>query len=725
MPERESMAIGATLAAVTAAEPLSVRQAPARLRTTSVANEKQLRKAVVRANRRDGTDRIRLTSDIRFKKNKRVAGRGARAGDLDVTDDLVVIGGANTINARRRDRIFDAVDGTRLTLRNLTLKKGAPAKGQSGGAVRGSGAGLLLVDVYITKSRVVGEGAKGGAVATTGGALTVRDSRLVDNRASHAGGAISVSSSDARLSSTFMRANAAGYGGAVHSVGAGTTTIKKGLIRDNTATARGGALFNSAEATMRVIKVRVRRNEATGGAAGGGGGLANDGGDLLVRDSQLRSNAASGAGGSGGGILNDGGDLRVIDTEIAGGSAATAGGAVETIAGTSVVIRSQLTGNTAGSSGVDGAGGAIHLTGAGDAEIRESVVRDNVAQGTFGAGGGLWNSAAGVVTVVGSTFEGNEADGFGIRVGGAAMYDDGGTLAVRDSVLHDNETGGLGGAILTNGGVLDIARSVLSSNIGAYGGGGVASNFASVTIQESTLRGNVAFDPVGGDGGGLVAAGGSVDISDSQIAGNEASNGGGGIYKYGPGTMVVVNTRVEDNVAGGYRGSTDGGGGLYQRNGTLTVTDSTFMGNRATGWSGSGGGIANDDGTLIVSGTTLSHNDAVVAGGGIETRGGEVSLRDVDLDTNTAQGDPGVGGGFYMQGPAVVDYTGGSVAYNVAAAEGGGLWCSNAGSFVAADLTFYDNVAGVAGDDVYHQDPDSPPGTSICIVNGTSVAPGR
>ena len=720
---------GGSRAALTTSDAIPAGRPAAR--TTSVANDKQLREAVLRANRRDGTDRIRLTSDVRWTTSERGAGHSARTGDLDVTDDLVVLGKAHAINARGHDRIFDVVADTRLTLRNLVLKNGAPARGESGGAVRGTGAVLDVGRVVVTSSRVVGRRSTGGAVATVGGGLTVRNSQFVDNSASRAGGAVSASAGDILMSSTVMTGNTAGtetsvgYGGAVHTVGAGSTTIRQSSAVDNTATGRGGAFYSSADGVTRVVDVEVSGNEASGG----GGGLANVGGRLIVRSSALTSNAAPGAGGSGGGILNDGGDLRVVDSELVGGSAAVAGGAIEAIAGTSVVIRSLLEQNTAGSPGVDGAGGAVHLTGAADAEIRESVVRSNAVRGFFSEGGGLWNSSAGVITVVGSIFEGNESEGFGFETGGAAIYDDGGTLTVRNSELHRNvAVDGSGGAILTNGGVLDIEESVLSSNWGGYGGGGIRSNDGAVTLHRTTVRDNAATDAVGGDGGGLLVARGSVEITDSEITGNGANTAGGGIYKYGPGTMVVAGTLVSDNTAGGYRGSGEGGGGLFQRSGTLTVTDSTFTGNRAVGWSGSGGGIANDGGTLSLSGTTISHNYATVAGGAIETRGGEVFLRDVDLDSNTVPGDlwdgVGNGGGLFMQGPAVVDFTGGSVVHNEAATAGGGLWCSSTGSFVATDVTFEGNTAGVTGDDVHHQEADSPPATSVCIVNGTPVPPG-
>uniref|UniRef100_UPI002B2669C0 hypothetical protein n=1 Tax=Nocardioides sp. TaxID=35761 RepID=UPI002B2669C0 len=185
------------------------------------------------------------------------------------------------------------------------------------------------------------------------------------------------------------------------------------------------------------------------------------------------------------------------------------------------------------------------------------------------------------------------------------------------------------------------------------------------------------------------------------------------------------NTVIDGNSAAG-NDATQGGGGLFQDAGpgTLTVTGSTVTDNLATGTSGSGGGLLNDQGTVFVSDTVFSGNDAIRAGGGIETNAGTVTLTDVDLDTNTTGGNPGNGGGFHAGGANTVSYTGGTVSNNVAAKEGGGLWCSNSGTFTATGISFSGNSAGVDGDDVYRQEPGATPTVSVCSINGVLVPQG-
>ncbi|MGA9749466.1 MAG: hypothetical protein WBQ50_18600, partial [Nocardioides sp.] len=109
---------------------------------TVVRNEKQLRKAVRKANRRSGTDKIRIADDIKFKQGGRTNG-GPKRGDLDVTDDLVVRGKGNTLNAKSVDRIFDVRSGVRLEVGNLVLRNGSPGAGESGGAIRSFGTVVL------------------------------------------------------------------------------------------------------------------------------------------------------------------------------------------------------------------------------------------------------------------------------------------------------------------------------------------------------------------------------------------------------------------------------------------------------------------------------------------------------------------------------------------------------------------------------------------------------
>ena len=78
------------------------------------------------------------------------------------------------------------------------------------------------------------------------------------------------------------------------------------------------------------------------------------------------------------------------------------------------------------------------------------------------------------------------------------------------------------------------------------------------------------------------------------------------------------------------------GGGIYNSNdGTAIVTGTTIMGNTA----GTGGGISNRSGTAMITGTTIMGNTAGNHGGGIFSELGDSDCRRKhDLGDNSAEG---------------------------------------------------------------------------------------
>ncbi|MEJ7794319.1 MAG: hypothetical protein WKF50_02120 [Nocardioides sp.] len=196
---------------------------------------------------------------------------------------------------------------------------------------------------------------------------------------------------------------------------------------------------------------------------------------------------------------------------------------------------------------------------------------------------------------------------------------------------------------------------------------------------------------------------------------NRASAEGGGLWNSAEGTFTVDDTLLRGNTARG-DAADEGGGALFNDGGALSVTDSTVRGNTATGEAGSGGGILNNGGVLTVEATTLLGNDAVRAGGGVETTGGNVTLNDVNMRRNSAGDNPGNGGALHLTDAATVDWQGGNVVNNDAAAEGGGLWNSATGTLIADGLTLMGNTAPV-GDDAFNDG-------GIFIHNGEPGPPG-
>lgn len=192
-----------------------------------------------------------------------------------------------------------------------------------------------------------------------------------------------------------------------------------------------------------------------------------------------------------------------------------------------------------------------------------------------------------------------------------------------------------GGGGILNKGQLTIQNSTIEDNISYYwdGGssGGGISNYNILTIEGSTIHNNVAWGWIAGAGGGIYNYhNATLTIRNSKVTGNAAGGkygSGGGIDNGG--NLNITNSSILNNWADGtYIGE---GGGLYNW-GIATVTKSTLAGNHAIGFThvgdyedysygGYGGGIFNErNGALTVTNSTISNNEAGVKGGGIYNR---------------------------------------------------------------------------------------------------------
>ncbi|GAB2777805.1 hypothetical protein GCM10027020_34140 [Nocardioides salsibiostraticola] len=720
----QASAAGAAASAVptTVAASAAVAAAQPPKKTFEVKNLAQLNRAVRRANRSGGKDKIVLTGNVVFPKK-------GRSPDVDVFDDLVIEGNGKTINGQNIDRIFDVRPDNRVVIKDATLKKGQPANGEDGGAIRNAGE-LVLKNVVIRDSMVTGDGASGGAIVNYDGKVKVKRSSLTDNRSSRAGGAIETNGGRVAVVKSTLSGNDAGLapgnGGAIHTTGDGTVVLKGSTISGNFAAAEGGGLWNSLTGAMGVNDSTVTLNVAGGNDADqGGGGIYNDGGSLFVQSKSIVSeNAATGSAGSGGGLFNNGGALTVRGlSEVNDNDAVRAGGGIEALAGTTALSGVKLNNNGTGSA--PGNGGGLHLTGAGTVGVADSQVSGNVA---INEGGGLWNSATGQMGVSDSSITDNEARGAAADSGGGGIYNDGELGVLRGEIDGNTATGaaGSGGGILNQGGgALIVDETTVSNNTANRAGGGIElaaleGAASGATLTDVILDGN-SVGTAPGNGGGLHLGGASTaTITDGAVTNNTAVEGGG-LWNSAAGDMTVDGTSFTGNTATG-ADADQGGGALYDDGGTLTVTDAQIDGNSATGAAGSGGGILTK-GDLTVSGSDFDANTSKRAGGGIENATGSSSvLTDVDFTNNTTGANPGNGGAIHAGGTANVTYTGGTVSGNTAAKDGGGLWNGN-GVFTATGITFGPpaNAAGTEGegDDAYNEE-----GGGVMTVNGTVVAPG-
>ncbi len=456
--------------------------------------------------------------------------------------------------------------------------------------------------------------------------------------------------------------------------GTGHVTISNATISNNTASGNGGGLLNDG-GSVTITDTDITGNVSGGDEPGeGGGGVFNDG-TLDISGGIISGNTAVVALGNGGGILNAAnGTTTITNTTITGNSAARAGGGIESAAALTL-SNVDLTNNFAGING-----GGLHVSGPASTDITGGTVSGNSAAQE---GGGLWNGS-GSMTVSGTVVDGNSASGMGADQGGGGIFNAGGSIDISNATIINNLASG-GTSVALIGG-----QEVLAVTTDATGNANLQYNAQTDTFDLRLFITGIALADVTGahihvgdsgtngavivnllDNASFVEFNGGILLTLDDIAfpaANEAALLSGGTY---------FNVHSTANAGGEVRGQ---------------ITFPATM--------GSGGGIFNDQGTITVTGSSISGNIASRAGGGIETNAGEVTLNSVTLDHNIAgptnAATPGNGGGVHISSNANVTIHNTTVSRNTAR-EGGGLWNSATGSLTVRNSTIVFNDVAAAG----------------------------
>ena len=218
------------------------------------------------------------------------------------------------------------------------------------------------------------------------------------------------------------------------------------------------------------------------------------------------------------------------------------------------------------------------------------------------------------------------ATGADTAQGGAAIYRDGGSLTVLDSVFDGNHAPATG---------QDVAGGAI------YGFGG-----SDTLVAGSTFTGNTASD-----GGAIGSLQGGLTVIDSVFTGNAATgsggnpgNGGAGgaLYMDGKGEATsLCGVAIQNNTAGAI------GGGVFRvsndHTGSLAIDRSTVDGNRVTATgSGNAGGLYLEGLALTITATTISRNQAFF-NGGIWINTCQVAMTNTTIAENVATGSNGGG----------------------------------------------------------------------------------
>lgn len=211
----------------------------------------------------------------------------AQTGDLDILDDLTLIGaGPNDtfIDAGGLDRAFELFNGSLVTMSRLTVRGGNITAAGANIRVAGSSS-LTLQFVRVSEAAV---GSSHTIYVLSGSNLNIFSSRIENNLD---GGLYIQPDVTANIYNSTISGNQKdGSGGGMSINSSATVNIVNSTISGNSATALGGGILNSG--TLGLYNVTIANNTAgTGGPVGDGGGLSNLGGTVTLRNSILADNS--------------------------------------------------------------------------------------------------------------------------------------------------------------------------------------------------------------------------------------------------------------------------------------------------------------------------------------------------------------------------------------------------------------------------------------------------
>ncbi|HVN53896.1 MAG TPA: choice-of-anchor Q domain-containing protein [Anaerolineaceae bacterium] len=183
-----------------------------------------------------------------------------------------------------------------------------------------------------------------------------------------------------------------------------------------------------------------------------------------------------------------------------------------------------------------------------------------------------------------------------------------------------------------SGASLDLSNLTVQ-NGAANPGGGVLIR-GSATIHDTAFTGNQATStgPSGTGGAVQVGVSASASITNSQFTNNLANYGGGAVSSASGATLNVSGSTFTGN-SGGF-----GGGALYPNGSATTVDASTFLNNSATNDSGStGGAIHSNSAAVSVTNSTFVGNVAP-HDAAIDSRIGMITVNNSTFFANNASG---------------------------------------------------------------------------------------
>lgn len=207
-------------------------------------------------------------------------------------------------------------------------------------------------------------------------------------------------------------------------------------------------------------------------------------------------------------------------------------------------------------------GGGV-FTNAGNIEIRNSVIKDNIATT---AGGGIF-TRAGTITLINSTLSNNQPAGEG-----GGIFTRAGTVTIQNSTISGHVVNGQGGGVRTTAGTINMTNTTVSGNT-ANVGGGIESDAGTITLGNVTVANNNS---------GIVSTQATVNIGNTVLASNNNIPCTGVMTSSGHNVIAPLSSNC--TLAGVTTGNVTGVDpklGLLKANGGLTQTQALLDGSPA------------------------------------------------------------------------------------------------------------------------------------------------
>ncbi len=618
----------------------------------------------------NANDKITI-SNSKFVKNH----ADYRGGAMSINARVVAItdtmfGGTKDDGNTAKDR-YGAIysgSGANVTLNGTDVKKAVFSYNSApwGGAY-GMGSGTTTISGYAFQNNTAT--GRAGAFYIGGGTLNIvgngaGNEVFEENKAADGGALYLGNASILNVTGYTFQKNSATNGGLLRTDGVEgqKASFTGSVIQENTASQKGGAIYNQGRLTTNLVTFSKNTSEKFGGA------IYND------KTAELTDTKFTGNGGEQGGAIAQENANAAITAQVSGKNPDMAvfesnttnwnGAAIRTSAGSVTLKGYQFKSHESKNNG-----GAIYVDGTTVLEVEGCTFTDNTALKNAKNGGAIavWSVNA-RAKITGSVFERNKA----VNLGGAVVILNG-KLEVIGSTFRENEAL-LGGAIGLNDNKAiqaDLTECIFEKNTATDQGGAVYSGAKENDGQTLTVT-NCQFGGTGKDGTNL---------------GNTATNQGGAIYMNG-GAGLVLSVKENAGVPAlmeGNRSTANEGGAVYR--------------------------ASNSVGGVDITGYTFTKNYAKTNGGAVCVRGkisvnvknsvfgGDGTSADAYALGNKADGN---GGAIYIGNEATLKIDGDSAAQsvfkgNTAKGYGGAVAVGTRNLYVNNTTFEYNKATGTGG----------------------------